>query len=141
MRSVVVVLPASMWAMIPMFLNLLKSCLAIFIATKRHKKPQDALCASLWLPLVMRERFVRIRHAVRVFFLLHRIAAVVCRVENLCRQTIHHRLLTAAPRVGDDPANCQGTAPLLMHFNRNLISRSANAPRLHFNSRLHVVDR
>src|SRR5215208_4764127 len=69
----------------------------------------------------MRKRFVGVRHAVRVFLLLDRISAVVCRVENFSRQTIGHRLLTTAACVRDDPANCQGAAPLLVYFNRHLI--------------------
>src|SRR5215216_4906359 len=89
----------------------------------------------------MRKRLVRVRHAVRVFFLLHRIAAVVGRVENLGRQTIRHRLFTATAGVGDDPANCQGTAPFLVYFNRHLISRTADASRLHLDRGLHVIDR
>src|ERR1041385_494496 len=88
----------------------------------------------------MRKRLVRIRHAVRVFLLLHRVAAVVCRVENLGCQTIGHRLLAAAACVRDDPANCQGTAPFLVNFDRNLISRTANSSRFHFNRGLDVVD-
>src|SRR6185503_8743150 len=89
----------------------------------------------------MREGFVSVRHAVRVFLLLHRIAAVVRRVENLSRQAIGHRLFTAAAGVGDDPANCQGTAPFLVYFDRHLISRTADASRLHFDRGLHVIDR
>src|ERR1044072_3307461 len=88
----------------------------------------------------MRECFVSVRHAVRVFLLLHRIAAVVCRVENLSRQTIGHRLFTAAARVGDDPANCKGTAPFLVYLDRNLICGATNASRLHSNGRLALVD-
>jgi hypothetical protein len=56
------------------------------------------------------------------------------------RQTIGHRLFAATARVGNDPANCQGTAPFLVNFDRHLISRTANASRLHFDRRLHVVD-
>src|SRR6185503_3564147 len=89
----------------------------------------------------MRERFVSVCHAVRVFLLLHRITAIVRGVENFSRQTIRHRLFTAAAGVGDDPANCQGTAPFLVYFDRHLISRTANASRLHFNRGLHVINR
>src|SRR6185295_3099309 len=88
----------------------------------------------------MRESLVGVRHAVRVFLLLHRVTAVISRVENFSRQTIRHRLFTAATGIGDDPANCQGTAPFLVYFDRHLISRTANTSRLHFNRRLHVVN-
>src|SRR6185369_12025084 len=62
------------------------------------------------------------------------------RIEYLGRQTIGHRLFTAAAGVGDDPANCQGTAPFLVYFDRHLIRRTADASRLHFNRGLHVID-
>src|SRR5215213_1005654 len=89
----------------------------------------------------MRECLIGVSHAVRVFLLLHRIAAVVRRVENLGRQTIHHRLFTAAAGVGDYPPNCQGTAPFLVYFDRHLIGGAADASRLHFNRGLDVIDR
>src|SRR5689334_17267226 len=88
----------------------------------------------------MRESFISVRHAMRVVFLLHGIAAIVGGVENLGREPIRHRFFTAPARVGDNPANSQGTAPLLMNFNRNLVSRTTNAPRFNFDRRLHVVD-
>src|SRR5215217_7714858 len=88
----------------------------------------------------MRECFVSVRHAVRVFLLLHRIAAVVRRVENLSRQTIGHRLFTTAAGIGDDPTNRQGAASFLMYLDRHLIRRTADASRLHFNRGLHVID-
>src|ERR1051325_7351795 len=125
-----------MWAMMPIFLNLLRSCLAMFL-----NRSYRLYRSYTSLPLVMRKRLIRVRHAVRVFLLLHRIAAVVSRIENLGRQTIRHRLFTAAAGVGDDPANCQGTAPFLVYFDRHLISRTANASRLHFNRGLHVINR
>src|ERR1044071_10395611 len=89
----------------------------------------------------MREGFIRVRHAVRVFLLLHRVTAVVCRIENLGRQTIRHRLFTAAAGIGDDPANCQGTAPFLVYFDGHLISRTATASRLYFNRGLYGISR
>src|SRR5215213_1443303 len=125
-----------MWAMMPIFLNLLRSCLAIVL-----KGPKEPVGHMDLLPLIVRKRLVGVRHAVRVFLLLDRIPAVVCRIENLGRQTIRHRLFTAAACVGDDPPDCQGTAPFLVYFDRHLISRTADASRLHFNRRLHVIDR
>src|SRR5690242_14026870 len=112
-----------MCAMMPIFLNLLKSFLAI---SK--------------LPLVMGKRFVRVRHTMRVVFLLHGVAAIVGGIENLGRETIGHRFFTAPTRVGDNPTNSQGTAPLLVNFNWNLVGRTTNAPRLNFDRGLHVVD-
>src|SRR5262245_49154855 len=121
-----------MWAMMPMFLNLLKSCLAIAVFDRSYRD---------LLPLIVREGFIRVRHAVRIFLLLHCVTAVVCRVENLCRETISHRLFTTAAGIGDDPANCQGTASFLVYFDRHLIRRTADASRLYFDRGLHVVNR
>ena len=87
----------------------------------------------------MRKSLISVGHAVRILFLLNSVAAIICRVENLSRKTICHRLFAASARVGNNPTNSQGTAPLLVNFNRNLIRRTADAPRLHFNRRLDVV--
>src|ERR1051326_8760499 len=88
----------------------------------------------------MRERFVRVRHTMCVVFLLHRVAAIVGGIENLGRETIRHRFFTAPTRVGNNPTNSQGTAPLLVNFNWNLVRRTTNAPRLNFDRGFHVVD-
>src|ERR1051326_127112 len=88
----------------------------------------------------MRERFVRVRHTMCVVFLLHRVAAIVGGIENLGRETIRHRFFAAPTRVGNNPTNSQGTAPLLVNFNWNLVRRTTNAPRLNFDRGFHVVD-
>src|SRR5690348_15357600 len=88
----------------------------------------------------MRERFVRIRHAMRVVFLLHGVAAIVGSIENLVREAIGHRFFTAPAGVGDDPTNSESAAPFLMNFNRNLVSRTTDAPRFNFDRGLDVID-
>src|ERR1044072_8667027 len=88
----------------------------------------------------MRERFVRVRHTMCVVFLLHRVAAIVGGMEKPARETIRHRFFTAPTRVGNNPTNSQGTAPLLVNFNWNLVRRTTNAPRLNFDRGFHVVD-
>src|ERR1700761_6477143 len=64
------------------------------------------------LPAVMRERAVRFRHAVRVFTLLHVIAAGVGGFHQLSRQTGVHRVLRTAASGGDQPANCERLSTL-----------------------------
>src|ERR1700741_5477947 len=101
-----------MWAMMPIFLNLLKSCLAILQSLpisncrlpilKIDTAPIGNWKSAILLPLVMRKRLVRVRHAVRVFLLLHRVTAVVCGIENFGRQPIRHRLFTGAMGGGDE---------------------------------------
>src|SRR5467141_5101079 len=92
------------------------------------------------LPAIMRECLVRFRHAVHVFFLLHRPAARIGRIDQLIRELVHHRLARALPRILQQPANRQRLPAERIHFHRNLVVRAAHAPRLHFQQRLHVLD-
>src|SRR5436309_7337780 len=90
----------------------------------------------------MRKRLVRFGHPVRVLALFHRAAAQVRGVEKLVRQPLLHRLAVAAGAgIADQPADAERQAPVRVHFDRHLIIRSADAPRLHFETRLDVVDR
>src|SRR6266403_2551376 len=143
MRSVDVVFPASMCAMIPM-LRVSSSLNARPIAPcAPFFSPVRIATASLTrtpLPAVVRERLVRFRHAMHVFLLLHGPAARIGRVNQFIRQLIHHRLACALPRILQQPANRQRLPPERVHFHRHLIVRAAHAPRLHFQQRLHVFD-
>src|ERR1700728_2124270 len=89
----------------------------------------------------MRESLVRFCHAVHVFLLLHRSAASVCGVHNFFRQLFRHGLARACPRIQHQPVNRQRLPPEGIHFHRNLVVRTADAPRLHFQCRLAVLDR
>src|SRR6266850_5669496 len=143
MRSVDVVFPASMWAIIPMLrvsssLNTrpIAPCVAFF-------SPDRVATASLTKtpsPAVVRERLVRFRHAMHVFLLLHCSTARIGRVNQFIRQLVHHRLARALPRILQQPADRQRLPPERVHFHRNLIVRAAHAPCLHFQQRLHVLD-
>src|SRR4029077_10941736 len=121
-RSVDVVFPASMCAMIPMLrvsssLNTLPIVpeTAFFspvrVATASLTKTTYSLPAPFsqapLLPAVMRERLVRFRHAVHVFLLLHGPAARVRRVNQLIRELVYHGLARALPRILQQPANRQ----------------------------------
>src|SRR5207245_4085518 len=150
MRSVDVVFPASMCAMIPMLrvsssLNALPIApvTAFFspvrVATASLTKTTYSLPA-LFLPTIVRERLVRFRHAVHIFLLLHRSAARICRIDQLIRELVYHGLASAFPRILQQPANRQRLPPERVHFHRNLIVRSTHAPRLYFQQRLHVLD-
>src|SRR5229473_1790036 len=88
----------------------------------------------------MRECLVRIGHAMRVVLLLHRVAAIVGRVEQLSGETIGHRFLAAPARIRNYPTNSECATSLLMNFDRNLIGGSSYAPRLHFHGGTHVLD-
>ena len=90
----------------------------------------------------MRKRLVGFRHAVRVFALLDGAAAQVRGIEQLVGELLLHRLAVAArARVADQPADAQRQAAVRVHFDRHLVVRAADAPRLHLEARLHVVER
>src|SRR6266487_3460430 len=106
MRSVVVVFPASIWAMIPMLRNRCNgACLDI---------GQIGPIGPIPSPSIVRERLVRVRHAMGIVFLLHRITAVVRCIENLTGETIGHCLLATAARVTDHPPDGQAVTPRLL---------------------------
>src|SRR5580658_3744981 len=123
MRSVVVVLPASMWAMMPMLRVFSRgnsrvvlaisvvSC-SLIVAGDSETTPQAR--AAKWmgryrprrasrLPAVVRERLVRLGHLVDVFPTFDRRAEPVRGVEDLVRQSQRHRPLAAEPRVAHEP--------------------------------------
>src|SRR6266436_196449 len=150
MRSVDVVFPASMCAIIPM-LRVSSSLNALPIAPgTAFFSPACVATASLtpttysllapFLPAIVCERLVRFRHTMHVFLLLHRSAARVRRVNQLVRELVHHGLTRAFPRILQQPANRERLPAERIHFHRNLVVRAANATRLHFQQRLHVLD-
>ena len=138
MRSVDVVLPASMCAMIPMlrvcsslnaraiflrnslFLAAICYCLNhnfnLLTTTASSNRRFHRQILNAQLPAIVREGLVRFRHAVHVFFLLHRSAAPIGGVHQFFRQLVDHRLAarvranTAA--ASESPATAAGTDSL-----------------------------
>src|ERR1700682_5756126 len=137
MRSVVVVLPASMWAMIPM-LRTFSSwvVLAIQFLEGRIYPPPTFL-----LPPVMRESLVGFRHAMDVVLLFNSAAAQISGVIQFVRQLFGHALFGPAARVDQDPANRQAGPAIVGHLHRHLVVGAAHAPRLDFKQRPAVFDR
>src|SRR5688572_14116775 len=140
-----------MWAMMPMFrVRLRGDWRGIeFLSPTRRSAPlqrrvADAAlkCRATGLPAIVRERLVRFRHAMRVLALFHGSASQVGRVEQLVGELLLHGLAVAA-RAGepDQPADAERQASVRIHFDRYLIVRAADAPRLHFERRLDVLDR
>src|SRR5215207_2446317 len=114
---------------------------------RRKEKPRLAecqtglrFCEGSGLPAIVRERLVRVRHAVRVF-LLHRVAFPLRRGDHLGGELLRHRLLVAVARVADQPAHRQRRTALGTHFDRHLVRRATDAAALHFNDRLEVRER
>src|SRR5258706_4291977 len=136
MRSVAVVLPASIWAMMPMFLNLSKLMFAITSISPRRRGVAEflqwlslCLCVSavkFLLEPIVSKSLVRLGHAVDVVFFLHRSAASVCRVEQFADQAVFHCFFAAAARVDHDPADRERISPVAAHLERNLIGRTAD---------------
>src|SRR5215470_6819713 len=96
MRSVVVVLPASMCAMMPMFLQRSNGTVlatAFSALLSGALEPNWSSCGDTllvaqgpgraFLPPVMREGLVGFRHAVHIFLLLDGGAAIVGRIQQL----------------------------------------------------------
>src|ERR1700679_3627804 len=143
MRSVAVVFPASMCAMIPMFRQRFRGMVrATAVSSLRAPGPRLVQLLSQravsgpwplgprWLPAVMRKGLVGLGHAVHIFLLLHRRAAPVGGIEQLIAQLVDHALFAAVAAVGDQPADGQRGAPLRVHFDRNLVVGAAHAAGL-----------
>src|SRR5437016_6447216 len=72
-----------------------------------------ARCAPTFsLPPVMREGAVRLRHPVRVFLLLYRLAFALRRQDQLGGEALGHRLLFARAAILDDPRSEEHTSEL-----------------------------
>src|SRR6266536_3517933 len=154
MRSVVVVFPASMWAMMPMFLHrsngtVLGTALFLLFSLGVCKSVVSRLSsasssqpeARSSLPPVMCECLVRFRHTMHVFFLLDSGALAIGGIEQLVRQLVDHSFFAATARIAHDPADGERRAPVRTDFDRHLVVRATDAARLHFEQRLGVFDR
>src|SRR4051812_9822164 len=113
MRSVVVVLPASMCAEIPM---LRYRSIGV---TRATETPFRARLAGL--PAIVGEGFVRLRHAMRVLALAHCRATIFRGIHQLMRETERHGLLASVARRVDDPAHGERLAAGRTHLDRHLI--------------------
>src|SRR5690554_132865 len=90
-------------------------------------------------PAVVRERLVRVRHAVDLFALLDRAAAVLGGVDQLGRQLARHAVLAALARRLDQPAHRQRHAPRGANLDRYLVGGTTDAPGLDLDRRGHVA--
>src|SRR5712692_7095177 len=132
MRSVVVVLPASMWAMIPMFRTL-------SIATGRSVTLRATLI-SLLVPEV-RKSLVAFRHPVGFFLALDGPTRVLRGVEDLERQLLRHALAAALAGEAHDPAPRQGQPALGPDLDRDLVRGAADTAGLDLEQRGGVAQR
>src|SRR5476649_1512464 len=115
MRSVVVVLPASMCAAMPMLrvhssgngrsFALTGEIFALSVTTVMTGAAEADMGKGLdWLPAEVGEGAIRLGHLVRVFLLLHNRARVVVGVDDFGGERIAHRDAIATMRGVNDPA-------------------------------------
>src|ERR1700722_1102592 len=135
MRSVVVVLPASICAMIPMFRTLARSA-AVWVATLSVLRTRFSV-----LPAVMREGLVGLRHLVCVLAALDARPEAVAGIEQLVHEPLGHRLLPTLARVRHQPAQGEGGGARCAHLHRDLVGRAADAAAADLKGRLDVVER
>src|SRR6266702_2111998 len=144
MRSVVVVLPASMCAMMPL-LRTLAGSTAAFVAmvacllsgVPPTRRPAAAL--DLLLPAVVSERAVGVGHLVGVLASLDGGAQSVAGVQQLVHQSLGHGLLATGAGVADQPAQREGVRPARLDVDRHLVSGTADAAGLDLDGRLDVL--
>src|SRR3954453_14163167 len=159
MRSVVVVLPASMCAMMPMLRTLVRS-VSTSCATARFPlfrllvrcsvapggqltpmSPTTRLTtAGGQSPAVVREGPVRLGHLVGVLTPLDCGTQAVAGVQDLVRQTLDHGFLPARLREADQPAQCQRGRPLGTHLDGHLVGRATDTAAANLECGLDVVE-
>src|ERR1700744_4251704 len=116
MRSVAVVFPASICAMIPMFRQRFRGtwrATVSSLSTSRQPLASVKTYGYLFLlqnffgllPAIVRECLVGLGHAVNVFLLLHRGAAAVRCIQQLVGQLVDHALFPAGAAIGHQPAD------------------------------------
>src|SRR6478735_2843904 len=158
MRSVVVVLPASMCAMMPMLRTLFRSVSTSFCATEvslfrllgcccRHARRPARWMSPLGgsghrrrlSPAVVSEGPVRLGHFVGVFPSLDGGTQAIAGVENLIGQTLDHCLFTPLLGEADQPTQGQRHRPIRPNLDRNLIGGATDPAATHLERRLDVV--
>src|SRR3954462_14762798 len=152
MRSVVVVLPASMCAMMPMLRTLLRSVVmstateSLFLRGRylgcgRRTSARGAVFPSRRSPAVVGEGLVGLGHLVGVLALLHSGTEAVGGVEDLVHQALGHRLLTTVGGVAHEPAQGQRGAAAGLDLDRHLVGGATDTAGLDLDGGLDVVER
>src|SRR6476659_6800731 len=86
---------------------------------------------GLYLPAVMREGLVGLRHAIHVVLALERPTLLVDGVQDLGGEPLDHLALAALPSERDDPADGQRAGTAGRHLDRHLVVGAADAARAH----------
>src|SRR5882672_1857631 len=137
MRSVVVLLPASMCAEMPIFryrsIGVLRG-----IKPSQCFRARRARAAVIYLESEVREGLVRLGHPVHFLALLHCAAAAFRRFHQFPGQAQWHRFLAALLGRFTQPAHCQRHPAHRPDFHRNLVVGTADATALYLDHRLDV---
>src|SRR5438132_3691120 len=154
MRSVVVVLPASIWAMIPMFRVRASgySRMTRGLPAPVGARPVVSFAACAMssflagvaisgLPPVMGERPVRLRHLVHVFLALDRGPGPARSVHELRGQSLGHAVLATRPGVVDQPAERERRSAGGPNLDRHLVRRTTDPARADLEQRPRVLHR
>src|SRR5262245_50894900 len=122
-----------MWAMIPMFRT----------RSSPRFSPVGVATVDIaaWLPAVVREGLVRLRHPVDVVLLLVRPALLVERVRQLAGELRRHALLAPLAGVLHDPAERERARTALRHLDGHLVVRATDSPRADLEHRGDALDR
>ncbi|MNB87507.1 hypothetical protein D3C75_345070 [compost metagenome] len=99
-----------------------------------------AKLVTLKLEAVVRESLVGFSHTVNVFTLLNCSTFTFGSVQQFASQTQSHRLLAALAGEVYQPAHCQSVTTGRTNLDRNLVSSTTNAARLHFDQRSDGVE-
>src|SRR5258706_1534932 len=118
MRSVTVVLPASMWAMIPM----------LRVRASGTWRVTAAICPGL--PLEMAEGLVGLGHLVGVLATLDGGAKPVRCIHELGSELLAHALAVALAGGLDEPAHAERQAAIAADLDRHLVRRATDAAGL-----------
>src|SRR6476620_3118144 len=151
MRSVVVVLPASMCAMMPMLRTFVRSVstscatakfplFRLLVRCVRYaRRPASAHIAGVQSPAVVREGPVRLGHFVGVLASLDGGTKAIACVKDLVGEPLDHGLLAAGLGEADQPAQCQRGGALGTDLDRHLVGGATDTAAAHFECRLDVV--
>src|SRR6266480_8007167 len=128
MRSVNVVLPASMCAAMPMLRVRSSGNLRSGELGFAEAGFFSIVAVAIKLPAEMRKGAVRLRHFMRVFAFLDRVALTGRGVLDFLRERIGHRLAATIIGVLHDPTHGERDLPRWRNFHRHLIGRAPDAP-------------
>ena len=117
MRSVVVVLPASIWAMIPMFLLRVRGTgLATRVSCPYFEKHR-----SLKLPAIVSKCLIGFCHLEGIFFFLDGTPTVVEGIQQLVGKFSLHRFSASAIGIQNQPADCETLTSGRPNLHGNLV--------------------